>query len=99
MVDANRWQLVRHIASVHCSAYRSCASFLLGTVQGSAIRNYDGTRWDFGEVFSFPGAWKLRDANTSFECERGAMVVRSKQVVVDRIGVLNVNEVGKGLIF
>jgi hypothetical protein len=26
------------------------------------------------------------DANTSFKCNRGAMVVRSKQVVVDRIG-------------
>jgi hypothetical protein len=26
------------------------------------------------------------DANTTFECDRGAMVVRSEQVVVDRIG-------------
>jgi hypothetical protein len=26
------------------------------------------------------------DANTSFECNRGAMVVRSRQVVVDRVG-------------
>jgi hypothetical protein len=62
MVDANRQQLVRHIATVHRSAYRNRASLLLGTVQGSAIRNYGGNRRGFGEVFSFPGASKLRDA-------------------------------------
>jgi hypothetical protein len=55
-------RIVRHIATAHRSRHRICASFLLGTVQGSAIRNYDGNRWDFGEVISFPGASKLRDA-------------------------------------
>jgi hypothetical protein len=29
------------------------------------------------------------DANTSFECDRGATVVRSKQVVVDRVGFVS----------
>jgi hypothetical protein len=29
------------------------------------------------------------DANTSFKCDRGAMVVRGKQVVVDRVGFVS----------
>jgi hypothetical protein len=38
----SRLRLVRGIATAHRSGYRSCASFLLGAVQGSAIRNYGG---------------------------------------------------------
>jgi hypothetical protein len=45
------------------TAHRNCASFLPGAVQGSALRDYGGNRWDFREVFSFPGASKLLDAD------------------------------------
>jgi hypothetical protein len=55
------------------------------------------SRWSLGDAMrgirrdSVGSTRRLRrgdfgDANTSFECDRGAMVVPSKQVVVDRIG-------------
>jgi hypothetical protein len=37
--------------------------FSPGAVQGSALRDYGGNRWDFREVFSFPGAAKLLDTD------------------------------------
>jgi hypothetical protein len=76
LIDGNSFGIshlciVRSIASVHRSRHRSCASFLLGTVQGSGIRNQGGTKWDFGEVFSFPGASKLHDARFTTDAMPG----------------------------